>query len=217
MALIKCPECGKQISDKAPACPRCGLPMEKNIQVQVQLKQKNGRQLGGCLVFFLVLTMISQFIGMIYAVGYSNSLHQYFPNVPEGYGIIGGGAGILYLAACVGILNWKRWGVILYFVVAILMAGFSAAFLSIPVAVSGLIMPAIFMALIGPIWQKMDEAQPSGPVPVENGPDEEEVEPEKLARSVDPQKFGKLFCVNCGVKRKPGKKACPNCLEDYDS
>ena len=28
MALIKCPECGKQISDKAPACIHCGYPMQ---------------------------------------------------------------------------------------------------------------------------------------------------------------------------------------------
>lgn len=26
MALIKCPECGKEISDKAAACPNCGCP-----------------------------------------------------------------------------------------------------------------------------------------------------------------------------------------------
>lgn len=26
MTLIKCPECGKEISDKAPACPNCGCP-----------------------------------------------------------------------------------------------------------------------------------------------------------------------------------------------
>lgn len=28
MALIKCPECGKEVSDKAPACIHCGFPME---------------------------------------------------------------------------------------------------------------------------------------------------------------------------------------------
>lgn len=28
MALIKCPECGKEISDKAPACIYCGCPVE---------------------------------------------------------------------------------------------------------------------------------------------------------------------------------------------
>ncbi|MEO2799991.1 zinc ribbon domain-containing protein, partial [Flavonifractor plautii] len=26
MALISCPECGKQISDQAPACIHCGYP-----------------------------------------------------------------------------------------------------------------------------------------------------------------------------------------------
>lgn len=30
MALITCPECGSQISDKAESCPNCGLPMISN-------------------------------------------------------------------------------------------------------------------------------------------------------------------------------------------
>ena len=29
MALIKCPECGKEISDKAPACIHCGFPLSE--------------------------------------------------------------------------------------------------------------------------------------------------------------------------------------------
>ena len=28
MSLINCPECGKEISDKAEACPHCGLPAQ---------------------------------------------------------------------------------------------------------------------------------------------------------------------------------------------
>ena len=28
MALIQCPECGKQVSDKARKCPHCGYPLE---------------------------------------------------------------------------------------------------------------------------------------------------------------------------------------------
>lgn len=32
MALIQCPECGKEISDNAKACPNCGNPM--NLQTQ---------------------------------------------------------------------------------------------------------------------------------------------------------------------------------------
>ena len=27
MALVTCPECGKQISDKATTCPSCGAPI----------------------------------------------------------------------------------------------------------------------------------------------------------------------------------------------
>lgn len=29
MALIKCPECGKEISDKAKVCINCGCPLEE--------------------------------------------------------------------------------------------------------------------------------------------------------------------------------------------
>lgn len=30
MALIECPECGKQVSDKASACPNCGCPIKQD-------------------------------------------------------------------------------------------------------------------------------------------------------------------------------------------
>ena len=29
MALIKCPECGKEVSDKADSCPECGYPISR--------------------------------------------------------------------------------------------------------------------------------------------------------------------------------------------
>ena len=28
MALIKCPECGREISNKAASCPHCGMPID---------------------------------------------------------------------------------------------------------------------------------------------------------------------------------------------
>lgn len=28
MSLMDCPECGRQVSSKAPACPNCGAPIE---------------------------------------------------------------------------------------------------------------------------------------------------------------------------------------------
>lgn len=34
MALIKCPECGKEISDKAKSCPNCGCPICGEIKVE---------------------------------------------------------------------------------------------------------------------------------------------------------------------------------------
>ena len=34
MALMVCPECGKQVSDQAGACPHCGYPISKHISEQ---------------------------------------------------------------------------------------------------------------------------------------------------------------------------------------
>lgn len=40
MALIQCPECSTQISDKAVACPSCGLPIPSSgISTQSQMEQ----------------------------------------------------------------------------------------------------------------------------------------------------------------------------------
>lgn len=33
MAIIKCPECGKEVSDRAPACVHCGFPLQ-GVQVE---------------------------------------------------------------------------------------------------------------------------------------------------------------------------------------
>jgi hypothetical protein len=47
MALINCPECSKEVSDKAPACPSCGVPLNKLADIhatceQVSEKTKEG-------------------------------------------------------------------------------------------------------------------------------------------------------------------------------
>jgi uncharacterized OB-fold protein len=39
MALIKCKECGREISDEAPACPNCGKP-QKNKPVATSLSKQ---------------------------------------------------------------------------------------------------------------------------------------------------------------------------------
>lgn len=57
MALITCPECGKEISDKAKACVNCGMPMENILTT----KERND-------LFYKVL--FEKFI--------SNSMHKKF-------------------------------------------------------------------------------------------------------------------------------------------
>lgn len=37
MALIKCSECGREISDKAEACPGCGAPVSVTVKQQSQV------------------------------------------------------------------------------------------------------------------------------------------------------------------------------------
>ena len=55
MALIKCTECGKEISSKAKTCPHCGAPLVKE-------KKK-----GSCLT--KILGMVILFIGLIFMIG----------------------------------------------------------------------------------------------------------------------------------------------------
>ena len=51
MALIKCPECGNSISDKAEKCPHCGLPAEYFLRQQEQA-EINYNNLANILVSF---------------------------------------------------------------------------------------------------------------------------------------------------------------------
>lgn len=48
MALICCPECGKMISDKAPACIHCGFPMHDSNNDKQEIKSNycliNGKE-----------------------------------------------------------------------------------------------------------------------------------------------------------------------------
>ena len=47
MALIKCTECGHEVSDKASACPKCGCPIDNVGKIQEEIidpepKKKKG-------------------------------------------------------------------------------------------------------------------------------------------------------------------------------
>lgn len=51
MALIKCPECNKEISDQVSSCPNCGYPI-KRIRLEFKIKKKEIKFIG--IIFFLV-------------------------------------------------------------------------------------------------------------------------------------------------------------------
>ena len=38
MALIQYPECKAEISDKAPACPKCGIPLKTKSECRIEVK-----------------------------------------------------------------------------------------------------------------------------------------------------------------------------------
>lgn len=40
MALITCPDCNREVSDRAPACPGCGRPMHDSEAVVIEQTSK---------------------------------------------------------------------------------------------------------------------------------------------------------------------------------
>lgn len=71
MALINCPECKNEISDKAEKCPKCAYPINpsqdvtKEVIVEAGNKSSEGLFLKtlnvGCLILFLIITLILVF------------------------------------------------------------------------------------------------------------------------------------------------------------
>ena len=41
MAMINCPECGKEISDNAKSCPNCGYSLKKSFKKKSKKTGKN--------------------------------------------------------------------------------------------------------------------------------------------------------------------------------
>lgn len=54
MALTECPDCGRNVSDAAMACPSCARPLREPAPAEVRARYKNSR--GTMLVFWLLMT-----------------------------------------------------------------------------------------------------------------------------------------------------------------
>ena len=76
MALIKCPECGKEISDKAENCPDCGYPLtqKKTRKVFVFLHNLSLWKRIGLIIFGIIcigIVVFSLFFSIIGIEDYS--------------------------------------------------------------------------------------------------------------------------------------------------
>lgn len=67
MALIQCPECGKQISSQAKACPECGLPghaaRAKTFKAQAVANPPPSRTFKQNVGLFLLIILV--FLGFV--------------------------------------------------------------------------------------------------------------------------------------------------------
>lgn len=74
MSLIKCTECGKEISDLAISCPNCGAPVTQEItgstntphvETSSQAQEKRPKKKGRCLKTILIVLGVIILIGVI--------------------------------------------------------------------------------------------------------------------------------------------------------
>ena len=64
MALIKCPECGKEISDKAQICPGCGIKIDNENKDFTKTKKKRQKTVLGKILLACVILIIIFAIGV---------------------------------------------------------------------------------------------------------------------------------------------------------
>lgn len=73
MALTKCPDCGKEISDKADACPNCGCPIYKEKKGKGKKKEKDKKE-----SVESILSLVFYFLSGIFAVSESGLMYITF-------------------------------------------------------------------------------------------------------------------------------------------
>jgi uncharacterized membrane protein YvbJ len=64
MAMMKCIECGKEISDQARTCPNCGHPSDREVKMQRvqdtnQQSSRVGRVIVGIIMMILAFVIIT--------------------------------------------------------------------------------------------------------------------------------------------------------------
>ena len=84
MALIKCPECGKEISDKSEKCVNCGCPIvpeeETNITIPAKKTHKHAKNI---ILFITILLIISGSIYYFFIYSNKKTNEEYLSNLRE--------------------------------------------------------------------------------------------------------------------------------------
>lgn len=65
VALIRCEDCGHQVSDQAPTCPQCGRPIAPNAAPPPQVVTRVVKQGSGCGLFFIIVLAIVAAVVML--------------------------------------------------------------------------------------------------------------------------------------------------------
>lgn len=70
MALIKCPECGKEISDSAKQCPHCGFTLKTNIDTAKQVASVAGNAVRNVVLKYgeSIIPMALLLVGVAYLI-----------------------------------------------------------------------------------------------------------------------------------------------------
>jgi DNA-directed RNA polymerase subunit RPC12/RpoP len=75
MALVKCVECGQEISDMATACPKCGRP----TRVEIKRKSPWGATILNFLFWFPAYLYLGEYLlGIALLVAVINGAYLYF-------------------------------------------------------------------------------------------------------------------------------------------
>lgn len=109
--LIKCPECGKEISDESKQCVHCGFPIagfiawqEKNKPEEIKIEQPKAYKV------FNVLQMVLSFILIIFVLFFAGTCYTTNGDpFRDGYGII---TGFIIMAIIILIIDIVVFGIL---------------------------------------------------------------------------------------------------------
>lgn len=69
MALIMCPDCGKDVSDAAPACPHCGRPVTLSSRISPPSSEVSTIELTGKrLKLHSLLSALAIIVGLVWLI-----------------------------------------------------------------------------------------------------------------------------------------------------